>query len=281
MIVLKIIVYSVFFYKIYDRLTRKYLNNAKLILLIGKKGSGKTTQLTKIALKNIKEGRKVYSTVRIPGTFQIDPQSLDKGMTIDPGSVLLIDEVGMIWDNRQFKSFSTNTRDFFKLQRHAGITCYMFSQTTDVDKKLRDLCDEIWLCKNIFRVFSIQRLIIKKIGVTKDEEGQGQLVDTYQFAGLLGGVRFTFIPRYVDFFDSYELAAKPIIKDQPVPMSSLQLAMLHTRFWIRNKIWEKRKAIALLISQKMRTATGLLGRGSKKTRPTAHLPEKSEDGNKR
>lgn len=281
MIFFKIIVYSVFFYKIYDRLTRNYLNNAKLILLIGKKGSGKTTQLTKIALKNIKDGRKVYSTVRIPGTFQIDPQSLDRGMTIDPGSVLLIDEVGMIWDNRQFKSFSTNTRDFFKLQRHAGITCYMFSQTTDVDKKLRDLCDEIWLCKNIFRVFSLQRLIIKKIGVTKDEEGQGQLVDTYQFAGLIGGVRFTFIPRYVDFFDSYELAQKPIIKDQPVPMSALQLALLHNSFWIKNKIRQKRRTIALHISQKMRTATGILGRGSKKHRPTAHPPENSEDGNKR
>lgn len=247
MIFIKAALYITAFYIIYDRLTRSYLNNSKLILLIGKKGSGKTTQLTKIALQNIRKGRKVYSTVRIPGTFQIDPQSLDKGMTIDPGSVLLIDEVGMIWDNRQFKSFSTNTRDFFKLQRHAGITCYMFSQTTDVDKKLRDLCDEIWLCKNIFRVFSLQRLIIKKIGVTKDEEGQGQLVDTYQFAGLLGGVRFTFIPRYVDFFDSYELAAKPIIRDQPVPMSSLQLAMLNTRFWIRTKIRQKRISLVSTI----------------------------------
>lgn len=250
MILFKAAIYLVAFYLIYDRLTKSYINNCKLILLIGKKGSGKTTQLTKIALQNIRKGRKVYSTVLIPGTYWIDPQSLDKGMTIDPGSVLLIDEVGMIWDNRQFKSFSTNTRDFFKLQRHAGITCYMFSQTTDVDKKLRDLCDEIWLCKNIFRVFSLQRLIIKKIGVTKDEEGQGQLVDTYQFAGFLGGVRFTFIPRYVDFFDSYELAAKPIVKDKPVPMSSLQLAMLHTRFWIRTKIRQKRQSLVSHITKR-------------------------------
>lgn len=267
MILLKATIYLIAFYVIYDRLTRSYINNSKLILLIGKKGSGKTTQLTKIALQNIKKGRKVYSTVSIPGTFHMDPQSLDKGLTIDPGSVLLIDEVGMIWDNRQFKSFSTNTRDFFKLQRHAGITCYMFSQTTDVDKKLRDLCDEIWLCKNIFRVFSLQRLIIKKIGVTKDEEGQGQLVDTYQFAGLLGGVRFTFIPRYVDFFDSYELATKPIVKDQPVPMSSLQLAMLHTSFWIRNKLRQKR--ISLVSSIK---------RGYHRKRFRKEKPEKASTG---
>lgn len=251
MIILKAVFYIGLFFFCYDRLTYKYKNNAKLVLFIGKKGSGKTTNLTKIALKHIKKGIPVYSTVDIPGTYYFNPEWLNKGMTIPEGSCLLIDEVGMIWDNRQFKSFSTNTRDFFKLQRHARIKCYMFSQTTDVDKKLRDLCDEIWLCKSFARVFSVQRMIIKKIGVSTDEEGNGQLVDCYKFAGLIGGLKFTFIPRYVEFFNSHELPKKPEPKPVAVPISSYQLALLHNRFWMKMEIRKKYRALSGFVTSKV------------------------------
>lgn len=236
MIIIKAIIYIAVFYFVYNKLTLNYVNKAKLILYIGKKGSGKTTNLTKIALQHIKKGIPVYSTVDIPGTNFFNPKWIDQGMTIPEGSCLLIDEVGMIWDSRMFKSFSSATRDFFKLQRHAHIRCYMFSQTTDVDKKIRDLCDEIWLCKSFLRIFSIQRMIIKKIGISTDEEGNGQLVDCYKFAGILGGLKFTFIPRYIEFFNSFELPKKPEPKPVPVPMSSYQLALIHNKFWIQMQI---------------------------------------------
>lgn len=225
-------------FKIFDVLTRNYVNDSKLVLYIGKKGSGKTTTLTKIALDHIKKGVKVYSTVAIPGTYHFNPEWLSLGMTIPEGSCLLIDEVGMIWDNRQFKTFSTNVRDFFKLQRHAHIKCYMFSQTPDVDKKLRDLCDELWLCKNVARVFSVQRLIVKKIGIQQDESGNGNLVDAYKFAGILGGLKFVFVPRYVQFFNSFELPEKKKPVPQLQEMTEEQRKNLSTLYWSRTKIRE-------------------------------------------
>ena len=45
--------------------------------------------------------------------------------------------------------------EFFRYQRHHKLTIYMFSQSFDVDKKLRDLCDELYLLKSFARVFSI------------------------------------------------------------------------------------------------------------------------------
>ena len=44
---------------------------------------------------------------------------------IPPNSVLLVDEVGMIWDNRQFKNFKPEVRDWFKLQRHYRVKVYL------------------------------------------------------------------------------------------------------------------------------------------------------------
>lgn len=234
--IIKFIFWLFVFIKVYDLLTRAYVNNSKLILLIGKKGSGKTTTLTKIALSFIKKGIRVYSTVAIPGTYTFKPEWLSQGLTIPEGSVLLVDEVGMIWDNRQFKTFSSNVRDFFKLQRHAHITCYMFSQTPDIDKKLRDLCDEMWLCKNIGRVFSVQRLIIKKIGINEDENGNGNLVDSYKFGGLIGGLRFVFIPRYVEFFNSFDLPEKKKPVPELVPISDEQIRSLSNSYWSRKQI---------------------------------------------
>ena len=59
-----IILFILFF--VFDRCTRSYVNPYKLIMIFGKKGSGKTTTLTKIAISDIKKGKKVYSTVKIP-----------------------------------------------------------------------------------------------------------------------------------------------------------------------------------------------------------------------
>ena len=55
-------------------LTQKYVNPYKLIMIFGKKGSGKSTTLTKLALQHIKKGWTVYSTELIPGTYYIKPR---------------------------------------------------------------------------------------------------------------------------------------------------------------------------------------------------------------
>ena len=99
-------------------------------MVFGKKGSGKSTLMCKLALKYTKKGFKVYCNSYIPGTYYFD--AADVGFYHFPEkSVLLIDEVGMIWDNRDFKSFKKEVRDYFKLQRHYKHIVYLFSQSFD------------------------------------------------------------------------------------------------------------------------------------------------------
>lgn len=162
-------------------MARKYRNPCKLIMVFGKKGSGKTTFLVKRAVQYMRQGKTVYSTVYVPGVhlFNVD----DVGnYTFEPGSVVFIDEVGMIWDNRNFKAFKPEVRDFFKLQRHYGITVFLFSQTFDIDIKLRNLTDEMYLCQCHMNFISIARKIRRSIVLVQPTgESESRIADSLEF----------------------------------------------------------------------------------------------------
>lgn len=186
----------------------KYRNPYKLILIFGKKGSGKTTLLTKLTLRYLKKGIPVYSNVYIPGAYLFDP--LEIGFKeIPPDSVLMIDEVGLIWDSRDFKGFKKEYRDYFKYQRQYRHTVYMLSQTFDVDKKIRDLTDQMYLIRSFCNVFSVARRINKTITIVHADSGTGEshLADDMRFDSLLlfwaGSVKLTFIPKYTKYFKSF------------------------------------------------------------------------------
>lgn len=184
-------------------------NPYKLIMIFGKKGSGKTTWIAKYSQKYLKKGCKVYSNVEIPGTFLYDPK--DIGLhTFEPNSVVFCDEVGLIWHNRDFKNFKKCVIEFFKYQRQYKIRMYLFSQTFDTDKVLRDLTDEMFLIRRLGKL-SIARPIAKQIGIAKDKDGNGQLVDTYNYGSILN-TRFTYIPRYVGLFKSFDPPELPYIQ---------------------------------------------------------------------
>ena len=184
-----------------------FRNPYKLIMVFGKKGSGKTTFITKMARKYIKHGVKVYSTVPVPGAYLFDVKNVGF-KHFDENSVIFIDEVGMIWDNRNFKAFQTEVRDYFKLQRHYRHTVYLFSQTFDVDIKLRNLTDSMYLVKCYFNVISVARRVNRSITIVHPSgEGESRIADDLDFAPLLAfwsfPVRVTWIPAWVRYFDSY------------------------------------------------------------------------------
>lgn len=219
---------------IFLKLTDKYVNPYKLIMIFGKKGSGKTTFLTKVAMKNIKKNRVVYSTIDIPGTRLFKVESIGD-FTFEPYSIVLIDEVGMIWDNRDFKKFRPEVRDFFKFQRQYKLTVYLFSQTFDIDLKLRNLTDRMYLLQNVARVFSVARRIDKRITISHgDGDKPSSLVDDYSFAPILApsSYIFTFIPRWIVYFKSYDPKKLPLISYRQLNLSSSQEKYLSTQYWI-------------------------------------------------
>lgn len=191
-------------------MAKKFSNPYKLTMVFGKKGSGKTTLLTKLAIRYIQQGYKVFSNVEIFGTYVLDPQDIGF-VQYPPNSVLLIDEVSLIWDNRNFKNFKPEVARYFRLMRHYRNIIIMFSQNFDIDKKVRDLCDEMYLATNIFGFISVARKIKKTPTLhqpSTDESGsrtqEGFITENFTFYPPSQWI-WTYIPRYIKFFNSFEL----------------------------------------------------------------------------
>lgn len=199
---------------IWHFLTKKYINPYKLYMVIGKKGSGKSTMLVRLAYEHIRKGWKVYTTEYLPGCFHLDYSDIG-AFDIPAGSVLLVDEVGMVWDNRKYKTFPDYLRDWFKYQRHEGVKVYLFSQTFDVDKKIRDLVDNMYLVENKGRVFAYAKRILKRPCLTEPTaEGPARLDEELKFDSLFwfwcGSRMITYIPRYAGLFDSHSRLGLPV-----------------------------------------------------------------------
>lgn len=205
MLLLYIIGIPVFLVLLISVLTRRYRNRWKLYMIFGKKGSGKSTYLIKTAIKYIRNGYAVYSNMpdmMIDGVRVIDIQQLGDFIP-DKDSLLLVDEVGTIWDNRNFKNFKPSVRDFFKLQRHYHVIVYLASQTFDIDKKLRDLTDAMYLHVCLFGVLSIGKRIFKSITLTEStSEAESRIAENLKFAPIWNW-SFTWIPKWKKYFDSF------------------------------------------------------------------------------
>lgn len=192
----------------------KYRNPYRLIMIFGKKGSGKTTLLTKLALKYIKKGVPVYTTSYVPGAYLFNPSEI--GMSDFPEDcVIFIDEVGLVWNSRDFKNFGRDVRAYFKYQRHLKHTVYLFSQAFDIDKNLRDLTDSMYIVRCYFNFISVASRVNKKIAVISASEsngvssqGESRIVDDFVvepfILALFGSRIFTYIPNYVKYFNSYD-----------------------------------------------------------------------------
>ena len=203
----------VFLIVLFNLLTKKYKNPYTLTMVFGKKGSGKSTLMVRLAYQYIKLGWDVYCTEPLDGCYLIKYDDIGFKQ-IPPKSVLLVDEAGMVWDNRNFKSFKPEVRDWFKLQRHYKVKVILFSQTFDIDKKLRDLTDDMYLCVNVARVFSWAKRIRRKIVLTQPTgEFPARIDEALQFDLFLfwpfGARILTFIPKYAKYFDSHKVPILP------------------------------------------------------------------------
>lgn len=217
--------------------TLKYKNPYRLTMIFGKKGSGKSTTLTRLALEAQKAGKEVFANIPLPGAHLIKESDIGF-FDIPPESVLIVDEAGMIWDNRHFKNFKPEVRDWFKLQRHHRVRVYLASQTFDIDKKIRDLCDDMYLVECRFRIFAYGRRILRKITLTKPiGDAEAKITEELSFDSILfcwaGSRLCTLIPRYAGVFDSFQVQRLPQPKtpypvcDSGAPLPSRGFVWIH------------------------------------------------------
>lgn len=193
----------------------------------GKKGCGKTATLSAFALEYGKKGMKVYTNVPgISNTYYFNPKQLDDRKP-SPNSIACLDEVSLIWSNRDFKNFKAE--EFFRYCRQYKVKVIMFSQTFDVDLKIRSLVDRIFLMTRIGKVV-LYRPVVKRLGVVQRQDGTGDLLDTFSYGSIFGW-KLRYLPRYYGLFQTYNPPARLDVDAILVKCSDLFTHYRTTKDW--------------------------------------------------
>ncbi|MDE5889054.1 MAG: zonular occludens toxin domain-containing protein [Bacilli bacterium] len=149
-------------------------------------------------------------------------------------SLILIDEITLDADNRNFKNFNSAIRDFFLLHRHLGLDIIYATQNYEnVDKKIRDVTNDLWYMSKsvvpILRNFTTSKKIYRKININ---EHTSELTLGYRFCNFIESLfaknfEITFRPftyKYFDSFDELNLSDRPLYtntKKASIPKGSI------------------------------------------------------------
>lgn len=192
-------------------IAKKYDNPYKLVFIFGKKGAGKSCYMVHEMLRLQKRGWTIYTDMQdiyIPGVRLITVADLIIGAP-EPHSAIFLDEVGISMDNRNYKSFPSGLRDFFKYLRKMKCRLYMNSQAYDVDKKVRDTVDSMVLQTSLFNCISISRPIVRRVTLTESTaQADSRIADDLRFTGLFTW-RVYWMPSYFKYFNSLEMPQRP------------------------------------------------------------------------
>lgn len=187
---------------------------------IGKPRSGKTTFIANIVRMNERHKKlnellrfdlfhtydKIYSTDYIRGTIKIDPYDIGK-FKPEEGSCFLIPEAGVWFNNRLYKLVPKHCQDFFAMHGHYACDIYWDSQTVNVDKRLRNNCQSLYL---VNRIACFSRCVRVVYYITVDNNTH-DLVEGYKIPGLFmkiidffwGHYKILYRPLVYDYFDSF------------------------------------------------------------------------------
>lgn len=168
----------------------------------GLPGAGKTTFLTYVAQRSLagKSFRDIpaYDTVftnfECTGCYKLDFDKL--GIYDFRDCLILIDEIMLLADCRDYKSFSEDKKYLFSNHRKHHVDIIYCSQGwDDVDRKVRILTTEYFLIKNFWQFTCIQP-------INRTMSADGKMQDRYTLSAPLSWY-FIYRPKYYQHFDSY------------------------------------------------------------------------------
>lgn len=205
----------------------------------GLPGCGKTTHLVATALrensrinKGISKFERILTNVRLSvpdgeesNIYLIDNDDIGKyDMSL---SLILLDEVQMIFDSRDYKSLSPERRNFLMLHRHYKTVIHMYNQIHDgVDKKIRYITNNVYYLKRNLITGKTTPHRIKYVMYIPKKPRRNELVQASDASGDItmryyqtGFFEHLFskllierpvrLQKYYSSFDSYEAPALP------------------------------------------------------------------------
>ena len=180
-------------------LTKNALKESRVISWARRHSNRFTDWLLKTSL--FKRRQDVWSNVPITGAYLLDPQK-DIGKYMILGGKVIIDEAGIEYNNRNFKSFPSEAVYWYKYHRHYGCSVDVFSQSfEDMDITLRRLAQNYYVVKkSIFPYFLVCKRIRRKVGI---DENTHQIIDHYKFGFPILDSKWVFTPPLWKLFNSF------------------------------------------------------------------------------
>lgn len=184
--------------------------------IFGVPGCGKSTYMAMIAqkeLRRIAKGKSKYDHVltnfQVHGCEKVEVYDL--GRYDLENCLILLDEITLDADSRDYKTFSAALKEFFVLHRHVNCDIIYFMQDPSrCDKTIRNLTFSLWYMYTpvlpFFRRFSILKRIYRNININ---EFTSELTLGYRFAKFVEIVfqsskKICYRPRWYQYFDSYD-----------------------------------------------------------------------------
>lgn len=196
-----------------------------IVTYFGNPGCGKTTLAVKMAIKQKKYYDYCFCNFahNIKDGYIADLDGLGE-WTFPDYSFIAIDEAGIEYNSRSYKSLPKPAIAWFKKHRHYKCDIAVFSQSwEDMDITIRRLSDQLWYLYKI-GPFTLSRRIYKRVTVDKNSQ---QIIDGYSMASMLWLLvwplqldwrfapfapkfKLTFRPFYYKYFDSYSKDNIPV-----------------------------------------------------------------------
>lgn len=155
-----------------------------ITVYFGSPGSGKTTMAVREICKAKKHYKYTFANFGCKCCSGKDDVSLD-GLgtwTFPPNSYIAIDEAGIEYNNRKYKSLDQSTIKWFKLHRHYKCDVSVWSQSwDDMDITIRRLADRLYYIRKV-GPFTLIRRVYKRVTVDKTTQ---QIIDGYKMVNML------------------------------------------------------------------------------------------------